>query len=116
MALQMPVVTPDQRRHAVTRSPVVIPKKKLLARSIGLDPDIWDELDEVANYETVVHRELKSLDQESEVSRNEVVGSFLRWALDTWWQARGGRPTSERERAEKLRADVERRKKEDKQG
>lgn len=84
--------------------PTLVPRKKTIARSVYLEPSMWQELAEAAEFQSAV---FEALGHEEKVSRNDVIDAFLRWALDSYWEDKGGRPTSKTDRTEKARRNAE---------
>lgn len=84
--------------------PKLLPKKKTVARQVFLEPERWTELADAASFHTQVFEEMGA---DERVSRNDLIDSFLGWALAEYWKDKGGRPTSERDRAEKVKRHAE---------
>jgi hypothetical protein len=86
------------------RGPVVtgprIKPKNLVRSSVYLPRQMWPELDEAADFQSLV---FKHLGVEETASRNDMVREFLRWALELFWQDKGGRPISDKEREDKAK-------------
>lgn len=100
-----PVIeVPFMRKSNVASGPVLVPKKKTIARSVYLEPATWLELAEAAEFQTAV---FEALGHEEKVSRNDVIDAFISWALKAYWDDKGGRPTTKAERAEKARRHAE---------
>lgn len=89
-------------------SPDLLPKKQRGVRRVFLEPEFWEELTEVAQFHSMVFKEMGSKEK---VSRNDVIGAFLRWAVDTYWNDKGGKPTETKDRLEKARRHAEKLKK-----
>ena len=81
--------------------PKLVPKTKLKAVKLHLEPDLPELMDDAAQFHTEVFKEMGA---EERVSRNDVANAFLRWALDSYWAEKGGHPTSPRDRAEKAKS------------
>jgi hypothetical protein len=81
-------------------SPTLLPKQKREERRVFLPPKQWEELSEVAEFHSAV---FEVLGADEKVSRNDIIESFLRWAVDAYWEDKGGKPGSEKERAEKIK-------------
>ena len=74
-------------------------------RKLRLHPERWRDLDEAADFETEAFAKAKSPET---YSRNDMADFLLEWALNAFWTARGGKPTSPEDREAKLQAEVER--------
>lgn len=75
-------------------------KSKKVSRQVFLDPELWERLMKIADFQTEAW---KMVDPKNlSTSRNTVIESFLVWAADTFWENRGGEPTSLGDREEKL--------------
>lgn len=90
-------------------APTLLPKRKREERRVFLEPELWRELDHIAEFHTEV---FSAMGADEKVSRNDVIAAFLQWAVDAYWQERGGRPTSDRDRTEKVRRHAEQLKRE----
>lgn len=86
------------KRKPIVSGPKLFPKAKTKPRSLYLGADMWDELDEATEFHS---RVFEALGSGQKVSRNDVIEAFLRWALDAYWDDKGGRPKSEKERRDK---------------
>lgn len=92
-----------KRRPTVT-GPRLLPKKKTISRQVFLEPEMWEELKDTAKFHSDV---FDAMEASETVSRNDLIESFLRWALDAYWEDKGGRPTSEKDRNEKVKRHAE---------
>lgn len=89
----------------VTKHPTLMPKTKREERRVFLAPEFWAELTEVAEFHTEV---FKAMEENETVSRNDIIEAFLRWAVDSYWEDKGGSPTGQGDRAKKVEAYAER--------
>lgn len=95
-----PVVTKPQRA-----GPQLLPKEKKVDRKVFLPEPQWDALARAAEF----HEEaFKFLDRNESVSRNDIVQTFLKWALEEYWAGFGGEPTSATDRQRKVELLAER--------
>lgn len=88
------------------------PRDETIARSVYLSPQLWDALKKTADFHTRFFK-ARGLDQVA--SRNDMIDSFLRWAVEEYWIDKGGEPTSEREMDEKADRHAEKMKAQNKQ-
>lgn len=86
-------IRPPKKRPVVS-GPKLLPKKRAIARNVYLAPEMWAELDEAADFHGAV---FEAMGADEKVSRNDVIDAFLRWALDAYWEDKGGRPGSANE-------------------
>lgn len=93
-------VVPRKRKRLVPPSPVLLPKKKRQEIRVFLDKGLVGELDRVTEFHGDVFEALKA---EEKVARNDIIAAFLQWAIDAYWEDKGGNPTSERDWAEKVK-------------
>lgn len=98
------------KKPMVEKSPTLLPKEKpdRPARQVFLAPEMWRELSEAADFHTLV---FKKMGVEETVSRNDLIESFLTWALDAYWDDKGGKPKTEAERSTRVAASAEKLKK-----
>jgi hypothetical protein len=82
----------------VTKHPTLMPKKKREERRVFLEPELWTELSEAAEFHTEV---FKAMGEDETASRNDIIEAFLRWAVASYWEDKGGKPTSDADRARK---------------
>lgn len=90
------VVTAPKRPVSI-EGPTLLPNRRV-ERRVFLEPELWDELSEAADFHTEVFKKLES---KQIVSRNDLIGSFLRWALKEYWDDKDGKPTDAAERDRK---------------
>lgn len=83
-------------------------------KRVFLAPEKWLAIDDVAAFHDEAYELLKI---KQSVSRNDVVERFVDWALEQFWEAKGGRPKTAAERkkkvaefAEEMKAKIEARK------
>lgn len=99
------VVTQPKRPVSIdVEGPTLLPNRRV-ERRVFLEPELWDELSEAADFHTHV---FKKMDSKQVVSRNDLIGSFLRWALKEYWDDKGGKPSSDSERDRKAADHAER--------
>jgi hypothetical protein len=104
--LVVPVISMEFRRAPpMPQSPKLLPKKKTLDKRVFLEPKLWDEMTEVAEFHTLV---FEAMGASEKVSRNDIIAAFLRWAVDSYWEDKGGVPSTKDERTRKARAYAER--------
>lgn len=71
--------------------PTLLPKERRPDKRVFLPEELWTKLSAAAKF----HEEtFKKMGHEQSVSRNDIIENFLEWALDTYWQAKGGEPSS----------------------
>jgi hypothetical protein len=87
------------KRSPDVSGPKLLPKKKTISRQVFLEPEMWAELSDAANFHSEVFEVMGAGEK---VSRNDVIASFLRWALDSYWEDKGGRPTTVKDRQAKV--------------
>lgn len=92
------------RTQAAKKGPIVSgPKlptpKATVSRSVFLTEEAWDELADAARFHSETFKRLGSKEG---VSRNDMIDAFLEWALGSYWEDKGGRPTSEEDWERKL--------------
>jgi predicted ArsR family transcriptional regulator len=80
--------------------PTLLPKEKREERRVFLPKKLWKALDECAEFHQAA---FDLLDAKESVSRNDLIDAFMRWAIDAYWEQHGGRPTGEKDRAEKVK-------------
>lgn len=84
--------------------PKLLPSPKRKEQRVFLEPEVWDELTDAAEFHTEVFQVMGA---DEVVSRNDLIASFLDWALQEYWDDKGGKPTSKQDRAEKARKHAE---------
>ncbi len=70
------------------RSPMLMPSPRKVARQVYLDAAWWDELTQAAQFHTDAFEEFGAYQK---VSRNDLLEVLIRWALDAYWEDKGGR-------------------------
>lgn len=75
--------------------PTLLPKERRPDKRVFLSEELWTHLSAAARF----HEEtFKKMGREQAVSRNDIIENFLEWALETYWDDKGGEPTkSDRE-------------------
>lgn len=96
--------TAGVRSAPTLTGPKLVPKTKLLPVKTYLEPDLPEQLDDAAAFHTEV---FKAMGETEKVSRTDILNAFLKWALDAYWQEKGGRPTSAKDRADKAKKHAE---------
>lgn len=92
---------PSPAREAPTvSSPKLLPRKRPVDKKVFLEEELWLELADAARFHTQVFTEMGS---EETVSRNDLIDVFLRWALKEYWEDKGGKPVTDKERADKAK-------------
>jgi len=105
----MPLSKLPKRRKAVTTPSVPLKSKpKTTDRRVFLTPEVWADLTATAKFHTLAFKEMG---HKQSVSRNDVIESFVGWALEEFWRDKGGRPANEKEALEKARRWADRTKK-----
>jgi hypothetical protein len=87
------------KKSPTVSGPKLLPQKATVSRQVFLTEEMWDELKEAARFHGDVFKRMGSSEG---VSRNDLIDSFLHWALDSYWEDKGGRPTSEKDWDEKV--------------
>lgn len=110
----MPPVSPAPTMGAPKRSPVpkppkMLPRTKPIDRKVYLDAERWAQLMDAARFQTEAFAAAGSTES---VSRNDIVDFLLGWALDAFWEGKGGKPLSVEDRAKKVEAEAARIRKE----
>lgn len=94
------------KRITVEKGPTLLPpapeEDPRKPQNVKLLAEFWEELKEAAKFHTEVFREMDP--NNPSVSRNDVIENFLRWALDVYWDDKGGRPKNAADRAAKVAA------------
>lgn len=70
-------------------SPKLLPKKRPVDKKVFLEEELWEELANAARFHTQAFKEMGSTET---VSRNDLIALFLGWALDEFWEEKGGKP------------------------
>lgn len=73
--------------------------KDRVQRLVTLRQKLWDDLAKTAKFHDEV---FQAIEAEEKVSRNDLIESFLEWALEEYWTDKGGWPMSDRDRKEKV--------------
>ena len=74
-------------------------KKEVQSSSVHLAPELWAALTDTAAFATEA---FAATGKPEIVSRNDLIEELLIWGLDAYWEDKGGRPTTPKERAEKV--------------
>jgi len=70
-------------------APSLLPRPLRPDKRVFLPPELWEGLSRAAKF----HEEaFAKMDRHESVSRNDIIESFLTWALDTYWKDKGGEP------------------------
>lgn len=90
----MPPVSPAPtmgplKRRPVPKPPKMLPRTKPVDRKVYLASERWDELMEAASFQTAAFKAAGSTES---VSRNDIVDFLLGWALEAFWEGKGGKP------------------------
>jgi hypothetical protein len=80
--------------------PTLFPAKKREERRVFLEPIRWEELSEVAEFHSLVFKEMGA---DERVSRNDIIDAFLKWATESYWDDKGGKPVTASDRLEKAK-------------
>lgn len=83
--------TQASKKSPLVSGPTLLPKKATVSRQVFLTEQMWNELKETARFHGDVFKLLGSTEG---VTRNDLIDAFLRWALDSYWEEKGGMPTS----------------------
>jgi hypothetical protein len=99
-----PSVSSLRTQAAARKSPTVSgPKlptpKATVSRSVFLTEEMWEQLSEASRFHSETFKKLGSKEG---VSRNDMIDSFLTWALESYWEDKGGRPSSDEDWARKV--------------
>lgn len=89
--------------------PTLLPPEKKetrIARNVFLWAKFWDELSTAAEFQTDAWHEIDP--KNPSVSRNDLIEGFLDWALDVYWESKGGKPKDKAEWKAKAKAEAER--------
>lgn len=92
------------RDRTLAPHPTLLPKTKREERRVFLDPSLWEELSDVAEFHSEV---FAAMGAQEKVSRNDLIESFLTWAMESYWEDKGGRPISREDREKKVRRSAE---------
>lgn len=96
--------TQSPKKSPTVSGPTLMPKKATVSRQVFLTGEMWVELKEAARFHSETFKALGSAEG---VSRNDLIEAFLRWALDSYWDDKGGHPTSKEEWAKKVERHAE---------
>lgn len=82
--------------------PTLLPQALRPDKRVFLPAEMWEELSRAAAF----HEEaFKKMGRDEAVSRNRIIENFLEWALETYWDGKGGEPpASGPEREKKVAA------------
>ncbi len=86
------------------KPPSLLPKTQKEERRVFLELALWEDLTDTAEFHTETFKEMGA---DEKVSRNDLIESFLRWALKAFWDDKGGRPKTAAERKKKVAAFAE---------
>jgi hypothetical protein len=95
---------PRRKPALAVKGPKLLPSRRAISRQVVADEALWAQLGEAAEFHGDV---FKAMDADEKVSRNDIVVSFLEWALQEYWDDKGGKPTSKTEWAEKVKKHAE---------
>jgi hypothetical protein len=73
--------------------------KATVSRQVFLTEEMWEALKEAAKFHSDT---FKSLGSKEGVTRNDMIDAFLTWALESYWEDKGGRPESKEDWAKKV--------------
>lgn len=90
---------PPRGKPKVVSAPLLMPKRKTVSRQVFLEPEMWDQLKEAARFHSEV---FEAMGAGESVSRNDIIASFLEWALSSYWDDKGGRPSSKEDWSKKV--------------
>jgi hypothetical protein len=96
------VVLPRATLPPSAEAPSVLPKTRKVERRVFLEAELWKRLSDAAEFHTEAFKAIEGVDET--VSRNDLIESFLKWALGQFWEAKHGEPTSETDRKKKVAA------------
>ncbi len=96
------------KKIVVDKSPTLLPQDNRDPRQVFLSPEMWEELTEAAKFHTLVFEKMGA---DEKVSRNDLIDSFLKWALDAYWEDKGGKPKSDAEKVARATVAAEKLKK-----
>ncbi len=83
------------KKIVVDKSPTLLPQDNRDPRQVFLASEMWEELTEAAKFHTLVFEKMGA---DEKVSRNDLIDSFLKWALEAYWDDKGGKPKTDAER------------------
>jgi hypothetical protein len=67
----------------------LLPQPTRPDKRVFLPEEMWSALSRAAEF----HEEaFKKMGRDEAVSRNRIIENFLEWALDTYWEDKGGEP------------------------
>lgn len=73
-------------------APRPLPKPVTVSRQVFLTPEKWAELARAAEVHTAT---FAALGIKQTVSRNDIISTFIEWALQAYWKDVGGNPSDE---------------------
>lgn len=91
-------------RRAKMAGPDLDPTSRRIERRVFLEPELFEELSECAEFQQTV---FKAMGVEESVSRNDMIAAFLAWAVTEFWAERGGKPTSKSDLEAKAKKQAE---------
>lgn len=91
------VVVPRSFLPPMIDPPDFLPKQRDEKR-LFLEPAMWAELEDLADFTNAAYGELKI---KGALSRNDIIEKLVEWGLEAFWDARGGRPKSAAEKKRK---------------
>jgi len=94
------IVPRRPKRARMSPAPDLRPKKKRQEQRVFLEAGEWKALTEIAEFHTLV---FELMGHKERVSRNDILEAFLRWARDSYWEDKGGKPASPKDRQEKAK-------------
>lgn len=92
--LAAPIIRGTNRKRPVPPAPTLIPKRKREERRVFLEGHLWKALDEIAEFHGDA---FDAVEADEKVSRNDVIAALLEWAVVAYWDARGGKPATDKE-------------------
>lgn len=81
-------------------APTLLPKEKREERRVFLPKKMWAALDQCAEFHQAA---FDFIGAKESVSRNDLIQTFMGWAIDAYWAEKGGAPKNEKDRAEKVK-------------
>jgi hypothetical protein len=93
-----PKTSPTVSKTKAKTSPTLLPQAVRPDKRVFLPEEMWEALSRAAKF----HEEVfKKMERDESVSRNKIIEGFLEWALESYWDDKGGEPPGsgpERER------------------
>lgn len=84
---------------SASTTPTLLPADKPPRKWVALEDIAWNDLSEIAEFHTQV---FTAMGEKETVSRNDIIASFLDWARESYWDDKGGKPTSVADRDAKI--------------